>query len=726
MFMLKKVRYRFFALSIFFIALIFIGRVKAQSVPAPPPERADRFGAYAWGLDYSAYPPNAAVDRLNWAADKVAEIGSRTIRVAMPGDIYQVGQMGDDLALAAASPAYDKLFTDPRFKTYLLTCESSGEVVSPWADGYTQDEYNSVRDAFARLGDYLLGNPKFAGKTFIVLNWEGDGAIYGWDTKQSIWDTYTAWVQSRSDGVKLARQRNPNSAVKLFSGFEFVGVVRNGKPCGTPVEDPVRENPLRHRCVIDYVAPRVDVDYYSYSAWIALDVKFKGPDASYKDGIKADLTVAMNWIRQRRPEITEANFIIGEWGIHRTRWGETNVGNFVNEMLDAVDGPDAFKVSYAIFWQIVDNVPYFGTGEEGFGLFRSRNGIFSITRAGETFKRRLAGQSVEKWTGGPAINRGMGVVDAATGLPEFRLDSMLKIDSLGMETPFSASGNRVSIEQGIHQFMMPRDNAASFSESETRITASLPAGLRPGLAQIYVTDKNGVESQSQFVIFNCESCPVVSGVMDEKQINEFYPGAVVTISGDKFSQSGNTIIIEQQSEQRAQYRFVVPPANILQESPSQIRVKLPLDLIISRFTAVIVADANRRESNQFAIGVYKERVSGPPVISVSRGVVNRDTGSLSSPPGSVVTISGDRFSASGNTLIVEQGSARYVVENDAGWSESSTRITATLPRALKAGRAQLYVVNAQSRESKVAEITIPRGIQVLRRPIRRGVLRRIE
>src|SRR5262249_25564758 len=125
--MLKSMCYRFFALSVFFIALIFISGVKAQTVPPPPTERADRFGVYAWGVDYSAYPPNATIDRLNWAADKVAEIGSRTIRVTMPGDIYQVGQMGDDLALAAASPAYDKLFTDPRFKTYLLTCESSGE-----------------------------------------------------------------------------------------------------------------------------------------------------------------------------------------------------------------------------------------------------------------------------------------------------------------------------------------------------------------------------------------------------------------------------------------------------------------------------------------------------------------------------------------------------------------------------------------------------------------------
>jgi hypothetical protein len=691
-----------------------------SNVPAPPTERADRFGVYNWGVDYEAYPANATIDRLNWAADKVAELGSRTIRVAMPGDIYGVGRMADDLALAAASPAYDKLFTDPRFKTYLLTCVSSTEVISPWSDGYKQSEYNAVRDEVARLGDYLLGNPKFAGKTFIILNWEGDGGMFPFNTKQSIWDAYTAWIQSRADGVKLARGRNPNSQARLFSGFEF-NLVKGlkGLPCGTPVDDPIRKNPLENRCTLDYVAPRVDVDYYSYSSWQTMDVKFQGPNPSYKNAYKTDLTFAMNLIRQRRPEITEANFIIGEWGIHRTRWGETTVGNFFNEMLDAFDGPDAFKVSYAIFWQIIDNAPFVGSGEDGYGLFRSRNGVFNITRAGETFRRRLAGQSVERWTGGPSINRGSGVVDAATGRPEFRPDSLLRLDALGPETPFSANGNRVSIEQGINQFIMPRDNAAAFSESETRITASLPPGLRPGLAFIYVTDGNGVESQSQGVNFICDDCPFVSNVIDEKQINEFFPGVIATISGGRFSESGNTIIIEQQSEQRARYRFVVPPANILQESPSQIKVRLPRDLIISRYTAVSMADTNRRESNQFGIRVDEERVSGPPVIRVSGVVVNRDNGSSSSPPGGVVTISGARFSAGGNTVIIEQGGERYVVAKDANWSESAGQINLTLPASLKPGRAQIYVIDAQGRESRIAEITIPRGLAPARPPIRR-------
>ena len=49
-----------------------------------------------------------------------------------------------------------------------------------------------------------------------------------------------------------------------------------------------------------------------------------------------------------------------------------------------------------------------------------------------------------------------------------------------------------------------------------------------------------------------------------------------------------------------------------------------------------------------------------------------------------------------------------------------------LPASLQAGRAQLYVVNAQGRESKALAITIARGVPGGRQPIRRGQPRGIQ
>lgn len=740
--MLQSKQFRsliFFAIiSALTIATATGAKVSSQepaAVPEPPISRADRFGVYNWGIDYAAYPQNSpansSVDRLNWGADRVAEIGTRTIRVAMPGDIYQVGQMSDDLAQAAASPAYDKLFSDPRFKTYLLTCKSSTEVISPWADGYTQSESNAVRDEFTRLGEYLLANPKFAGKTFIIFNWEGDNGMAGYQNKQTIWDAFTAWIQSRTDGIKLARERNPKSQVRLFTGLEF-NIVKNlqtGILCGTAVADPLQEDPLKHRCVIDYVAPRVDVDYYSYSSWLTLDVKFQGLDASYKDALKTDLTFALSKVRERRPEVTEANFIIGEYGIHRTRWGETNVANFINEMIDAFDGPDGFKVSYAIFWQIVDNGPTFWVGEDGYGLFKSRYEVFSLTRAGETFKRRLAGQSVEKWTGGPFIRRDpIGLTDAQTGSPEIKLGSLIKIEAKGSETPFSSNGNRVVIEQGIRQSVLPRDNPAGFTESTAQITATLPAGLRPGPALIYVVDQNGVESQGIGTLLKCAECPEIGAVSDFNQVNEFSPGVGVLINGRQFSASGNKVIVEQQTEQQVKYRFAVSPEEIIRESAGLILVRnLPKDLIISRFTAIIVTDAAGRDSNEYPIRVYAERFPGPPVIIPVAPFTNRDDGTQIFTPGARVSIRGVRFGVLIASVIVEQGDQRYTLIGNLN-PRDSFELFIKLPDEIKPGRAQIYVI--AEGESRAVEIKIARSIKPIRPPIRRGrqerLARRIE
>lgn len=719
--------------SIFFFAWLLLfalnhaadAQVENQpsaAVPPAPAERRDRFGIYNWGVDYAAYPANAAVDRLNWAAEKVAEIGARTIRVAMPGDIYQVGESSDELPQAAARPAYDRLFSDPRFKTYLLTCKSSTEVASAWTDGYSQEEYDAVRDELRRLGEYLLSNPKFAGKTFIILNWEGDNAMTGFENKQSIWDAYTSWIQSRVDGIKLARQRYPHSPVSLFSGLEFnlVRSSKTGQWCGTPVADPLREDPLINRCVIDYVAPRVDVDYYSLSSWWTLDVKFQGLDASYKEAFNTDLSFALAQVRRQRPDVTPANFIIGEFGIHRTRWSETTVADFVNEIFDALEAPDSFKGAYAIFWQIIDNGPTFYVGEDGFGLYRSRNGIFSRTRAGEVFQRRLAGQSVAPWVDHPLVRRNPpGVTGRLSGTPEIALTDTLVIEAEQEATGFSVTGNRISIEQGLKQYWLTRENTPALTEDALRVTVAVPRSLRPGAAIVYLTNAHGVESNAQGVLFTCATCPQLDDLEDERQLNEFYPGVIVTLRGQRFAPHGNTVTIEQQTEQQVKSRLVVPRADVLAETPEQIKLRLPQAMISTRFSAVIVADAQGRESNEWPFQVYEEKSNAGPAINRFRPIFNQAAGTTNIPAGAVITILGGRFATSGNTVIVEQGDQRFTLRSGAGWSESPTAINVKLPDALLPGRAQVYVVDPQGRESRARAFNIARSLPASRPPIRR-------
>jgi hypothetical protein len=89
-----------------------------QAIPPAPARREDRFGVYNWNVNDSAFPRRGSIDLLNWGANKVAELGSRTIRVFIGTldikHVYDVNPPGaTELVQIAQSPAYDKLFHDP-------------------------------------------------------------------------------------------------------------------------------------------------------------------------------------------------------------------------------------------------------------------------------------------------------------------------------------------------------------------------------------------------------------------------------------------------------------------------------------------------------------------------------------------------------------------------------------------------------------------------------------
>src|SRR5437868_856274 len=64
---------------------------QTPTVPPPPMQRAERFGIYNWNIEYTAYSESSNLDRLNWGAERVAEIGSRTIHAFLgTRDVYQI------------------------------------------------------------------------------------------------------------------------------------------------------------------------------------------------------------------------------------------------------------------------------------------------------------------------------------------------------------------------------------------------------------------------------------------------------------------------------------------------------------------------------------------------------------------------------------------------------------------------------------------------------------
>lgn len=728
--MVLKNSFRQFAFAlIFFLTTAFLSphhciQVKAfqvSPIPPPPASRADRFGVYNWNINDATML--AASNQLNWGADLVGGLGTRTIRIALATrDDYRLGLSGNlDLVQLAQHPAYDRVLKDARFQTVMLTTYSRGAMASNWADGYTQTEYDTERDEIRRLGEYLLGNPAFAGKSFILLNWEGDNAMYLWANKRSVWDYFTNWIRSRVEGVKLARQKFQSSSAKLYSGLEF-SQVRNWQtnaPCGTAISDPVHNDPLVNRCVIDYVAPQVDVDYYSYSSWQTLADKLENPNLNLKQRYKEDLGFAMSLIKANRPEVGENNFMLGEYGLENVRYGECNSANYINEMIDAFEGADAFQISYSIFWQVVDNAPYYGVGAVHFGLYKNRNGQPSLSAVGENFKRRLAGQAPINYSGCPRIRSTpeTGVLNSQ-GIPFFQInpDSVISLYAQGccqnVTEPFSATGNTVYFEQTAREFILPRDNAQAFYESPSQINFSMPQARRPGEARIFVTDARAFDSNAVSILINCDDCPRFGscGLLESNyQTLQISPGDAITLTGERFSASGNSVVIEQRVTQHTYQKWTLPPASLLSESTAELKVKLPSDLVAERETRLYVVNAMGRESvdTTFPISQPCGADCGAPRLKPCQAFL-ADSGQFL--PGKSASVFG-RFPASGNKIVIEQVDKQFrVYRQEISGSgileDTDKRIRFTLPTTLFAGRAMLYVVDALGRESRAQTIIV--------------------
>jgi uncharacterized protein (TIGR03437 family) len=552
---------------------VFCGKVDDFSaVPPQPAQRADKFGVYNWNTDDSAFlnGPGGAVDRLNLGADKVVDLGSRTIRVYLgPHDAYHIIPHNmTDLAQIAGSPAYDRLFRNASLKTYLLTVYSEADRKNSWLAGFTAEEYQAERDEIRRLGDYLLGNPAYAGKVFILLNWEGDNAVKINAGNSAAWDDYKNWIESRAEGVRDARRNRPDSLSQLYSGLEF-NLVRKGEvDCGAPDADP-----LKNRCVIDYVAPQVTVDYYSYSSWQSVNVKFEDPNAGLKEVLKKDLGFALAKVKTRRPEVTEANFIIGEYAFTRTRFGECNAANYLSEMFDAIDGDGAFKASYVVFWQIVDDKMMGEYDIDRYGLYRVRDGLLKKTLPGEAFQRGLVYAPSISYAGCPYLRR-----------EEIGSNNIITL----LGASFSQRGNRLVLEQRdpnsvINRYSIGQDRVSH--ESPEMIKVSLPDFLPPDPALIFVVDTLGRESNGLFVRLSERSLTVVSAASWRK--TSLAPDSIAVAFGTSLatdslgaaalplpiSLAGTSVVVKDSAgvERRAgifyvsaaQVNFLVPPETAL-------------------------------------------------------------------------------------------------------------------------------------------------------------------
>ena len=487
----------------------------AGAVPRPSRGRADRFGVYHWSVDYSARPE--ATGKLRWGADKVAELGSRTIRVFLgASNVYGLNPDDNDpeddrfLQRIAATPEWDAFFRDPRFRTYLLTVYTPLGIGAEWKGGFDEAEFRTERAQIAALGAHLVR--RHPGKTFILLNWEGDHATASLAADSPDWEAFTRWIEARVAGVEdVRRQAAGGRRAKLYVGLEFNFVEKTVERNG--VQRTVRCGEAGVRCIIDSVAPHVAVDYYSYSAWQTLNVKLGDPAASLKNRLTRDLGFALRTVEAARPEVGPESFIVGEFGFARSLFGECDAAAHTAELMAALEGARSFGASYAIAWQVLDhrwrledgglrNATQCGQPDWSlYGLFRGRDGRLSLQ--GAAFRAALSGRRVERPEACPAIAPG-GVVTPSLGfIPTYRAGVPVAIFGEG----FAAAGNRVRILQAhdplvtgttVNRFLAVEGGTGdpAWSESPSQITATLPDDLGEGCALLFVETADGLDSNA--------------------------------------------------------------------------------------------------------------------------------------------------------------------------------------------------------------------------------------
>ncbi|MDX6281413.1 MAG: hypothetical protein QOH03_2484 [Kribbellaceae bacterium] len=240
--------------------------------------------------------------------------------------------------------------------------------------------------------------------------------------------------------------------------------------------------------MISYVAPRVQADYYSYSAWQSLDPSSVST-SSLGTRLKADLTTAYAKVADARPTVTPADFIVGEFGTARDVTGECAAATRTQKAIEALE---SWGASYGIFWQAMDNDPANQELFLGYGAYK-RDGSMSLS--GKTLQTLYAtGTATPPAATCAAINDG-GVVQGRTFTPVIHQGDVISI----FGTNFSPTGNAVWIKQnGV--FRSIRAGGSWWYESPAQINATLPAAVVAGdKITVYVTRADGRDSNGQLI-----------------------------------------------------------------------------------------------------------------------------------------------------------------------------------------------------------------------------------
>jgi hypothetical protein len=273
-------------------------------------------------------------------------------------------------------------------------------------------------------------------------------------------------------GVAAAREEAGGHA-RLLSGLEFNRVAG----CDTGLGQP---------CVLTEVAPHVDADLWSFSSYEALAAPPDQLGAAIHDALDRAYAV----IAAAHPDLERAQLMLGEFGFPREApgYGDCSTGQRVATTVAAAQD---WGVSYAIFWQLLDNVRKPGEVFFGFGAHRADG---SLSLAGEVLADQWEDGRVDavQSAGCPVVALG-GVIDA--------LDYDTKVAAGGYVSLYGLdlAGDRPEdlVVQFAHQDVLVTVDARSphFFASDAQVNAQVPNVFAPGeTVLVWITRGDGLDS----------------------------------------------------------------------------------------------------------------------------------------------------------------------------------------------------------------------------------------
>ncbi len=283
--------------------------------------------AHARGM----YSP-ASYSQLQDGAAMVENLGTQSIFLYLtstpskdyPGTRFDtaLGSLSD---LARSAP-YAEVLKMP-FKTFVLTTITFANP-DPAAAGIFNA--SAEEEEIYQLTKHLISAYHGTGKRFILKNWEGD---WYWNRGTSLPIHISPaniamairYYTARQIGVNRARQEANDSTVTVEHALEVNRITDARTGCAA---------------LLNKVVPSVQTDWISYSSWESLG----GPIAALPSVIHENLSYLRAASGNRPLLISEFGFLDSATEGISESYAKAAINAFENE-----------RVSYAFFWQILDN-----------------------------------------------------------------------------------------------------------------------------------------------------------------------------------------------------------------------------------------------------------------------------------------------------------------------------------------------------------------------------------